>query len=56
MKDRGIDYEHYDDDENKAKEPIDYEFIYGLGEKGLDSPRMPLPSLKDPLYVVKPIY
>jgi hypothetical protein len=35
--------------------PVDYEFEFGLGDMVINEPDLPLPSAREPLFVVKPI-
>ena len=56
MKDMGLIKEpKKEEEEEKADPPIYHDIVFGMQDKKLDSPRLPLPATKDQLYVTKPI-
>lgn len=59
MKEQGItprlDATDKPDQDPKLSAPVDYEFEFGLGDQIIVEPDLPLPTSKQPLYVVKAI-
>ena len=55
MDTQGSNLDFEDNDDSGKDAPIDYEFHFGLDNKGLSVPKPVISTKKDNLFVLKPI-